>query len=381
MTDILRNLLAYGSDGQVIVIGHQREVLVYSGVDESPLWRCECDADIVSVGACPLYVCALDQNGEWNCWDALTGESRQTLRLSGPTLGMAVAENGDCAVFSDEGISLIRSVQIIQFLAVPSITAVGWSADHSLLACGEDTGRLSVYARTDDREKWPLEPLMNVPLGDPIRSIVWNPDGSWLASAGKKIWQIASHGESRKSLFDSAEKSPGLIAVSQTGGLLACTLDDRDVLAFHVGHASLAGSFTYLDREVTGLAFGNHDYLGIGLDTGDGNKIDFNKPQGGVARTDPHPGRPHNRWMLKASIIPLAPDAVPDSASVETRTEPRSFSSWTGPFVGGAVGFVTGLKMCGNAAPMEAILITSSATAIGLAGGSVMVLLDFLKKK
>ena len=63
MTATVRSLLGYSSDGRVLAIAQDREILVYSGTDESPLWRCACDADIVAVDALPQFVFALDQNG------------------------------------------------------------------------------------------------------------------------------------------------------------------------------------------------------------------------------------------------------------------------------------------------------------------------------
>lgn len=374
MMAVTRNLLAYGSDGRVMVIAHEREVLVYSGVDESPLWRCECEAEIVAVGAHPEFVFALDEDGGLHRWDALTGESQQTMHTDVPALGMAVAGNGACAVFSNDAISIIHGSSVIQSLQLNSITAVAWSADDCQLACGADTGLLRVYHRSDVRDLFSPHPPAMISLNDPILSIACYDGGTWMVAAGNAVLNVNMLRKSSTAVMSNTHEPPRMVAVSLDGRLVAFAMGDHDVLAMYLDPTDYAGMISYQDRDVTGLAFGPNSRLGIGLDSGDGNIINYAKPGGGVARTDPHPGRPLNRWLLNVSIMPR-------SARSAEKPTANAFPAWSGPLVGLGIGLVIGLRISRNVKPDEAPWAIIGAMLLGLGGGCCVWIADFLKKK
>jgi WD40 repeat protein len=381
MSTAVRSLLAYSSDGRVLAIAQERELLVYSGTEGSPLWRSECDANIVAVGVHSQFVFALDQNGGVNRWDALTGESRQTVTIDGPVLGMAVAANGDCAVVSSNGISIIRNSSVIQSLVLTSITAVQWSADGKLLACGGSNGRLSVYQCGNQQEALASQPVARIYVNDPILSIACHQDGSWLACAGNAVWQLDPQRAFSNALMNNTQKSTRLVAISQDGNLVAFTVGDQDVVALHLNPTGMAGTISYPDRSITGVAFGPDRRLGIALDTGDGNIIDFNKPDGTVVRTDPHHGRSLNRWLLNVSILPRPQEAGQEAAGASPGSKGAAIPAWAGPLVGPAVGFLIGMQLSRDLKADAAATLTITATLIGFVGGGLMWLIDLFKGK
>lgn len=377
----VRNLFAYSSDGRVLVIAQEREVLVYSGTDESPLWRCQCDTSIVAVGANSQYVLALEENGRVNFWDGLTGESHQNVNTNSPVLGMAVAPNGDCAVISTDCVSLVHNASVIQSVKLASITAVAWSANGSLLACAESNGRLAVYQRCNQPEPLATQPLARTYLKVPILSIASNPEGSWLATAGNAVWQLDPQRAYSNALMSNTQQPPQLVAISPDGRLLAFTMGQREIIAMHLNPTAFAGTITYADRTVTGMAFGPDSRLGIGLDTGDGNIVDFSKPQGAIARTDPHPGRPLNRWLLNVSNLPRPQAATDLPAGASPSLQKGAYPAWAGPLIGPVIGFLIGLKLSGEVQPNAVAVTIITATLIGFAGGGLMWLIDHLRKK
>jgi hypothetical protein len=56
----------------------------------------------------------------------------------------------------------------------------------------------------------------------------------------------------------------------------------------------------YHEREIAGIGFGPAPWFGVGLVGGDGNMVNWKTDM--VYRTDPHPGRPMQRWTLNFAV-------------------------------------------------------------------------------
>ena len=83
-------------------------------------------------------------------------------------------------------------------------------------------------------------------------------------------------------------------------------------------------TITYFDRAITDLCFGPDPWLGIGMDQGDGNKIDLET--GATCRTDTHPGRDHHSWAVKVSAGHAREAGVEEHETPMIRAEETSRS-------------------------------------------------------
>jgi hypothetical protein len=367
MTSRLLNLMAFGNTNHVLVIAHEREVLVYSGQDESPLWREACSGDVVGVGCDSRFVYAVDHQ-QWYCWEAVSGQLQHQRPSNSPVLTMSVAANGDCALLTDTSVEIVNSSAKEKRIETASPTTAAWSDSNCELAVGQGDGELLFFKRATNKAFDQVDPG-RLRLDGPIRSIAWSSAGYWAVISEAIVWRIERDGSSKRPLIKDLKSPPVLVACSQEGDLVAVSLEDSSVLVFRITPASLVASFRYQDREVTGLAFGPEPYLGIGLDTGDGNKMDLSKASGGVFRTDPHPGRPRNRWLLQALIIPSAPTST-QSTTEPTAKADTSFPGWMGPPLGVIIGGIVGAKAS------REIWMILGASLLGLIGGVVVWFLD-----
>jgi hypothetical protein len=98
-------------------------------------------------------------------------------------------------------------------------------------------------------------------------------------------------------------------------------LGDKTALVLQYPSRETDATISYFDRDITDVCFGPDPWLGIGMNLGDGNKI--NLETGATHRTDTHPGRDHHSWALSVSTgkarggDPVPAEAGGDQAPVE----------------------------------------------------------------
>lgn len=368
MTSSQPNRMAFGHSSGVIVIAHEREVLVYSGDDESPLWCGSCHGEVLGVGCDSQFVYAHDQLS-WYCWNTATGTLLNQREMKSPVRKMAVAGNGDCALLTDSSVVLINQQGKENSVNAISPIGVAWGNNDCSLAVGQSNGELVLFKRMDISKNFDQFDAARIKMNGPITAIAWSGAGYWFVVSEAIVWRIEREGTSKRSLITDLSSPPVLIDCSPRGELIGMSLDNSNVLVFRISPAGLAASFEYADRRVTGLAFGPEPFLGIGLDTGDGNKMDLSKPSGGVFRTDPHPGRPRNSWVLRAIILPFAPPSNPSASKAAMKAD-QSFPGWMGPPVGMVTGVIIGANVSRD---LLSIFMTS---LLGLVGGIVVWLWD-----
>jgi sugar lactone lactonase YvrE len=285
---------AYDRGGNLIVIGDNSEVLVHSGADESPLWRKTLPAPLAGVGATADTVITLDANGKLTWWNGKSGQEGETVNLNHAPRALAVKPDGTCAVSLPESIVIINRVQEKRTLLVPNAGALAFSDTGSHLAVGTDDGRIRVFPAHGD------DPIGSTEIQDPVRSIAWNGNNFWLATSGDRVFRVDPEGKSSEQITRAGGMTPDCVASSADGTLIAVRLDPKTVVVLAYPSKDSVATIQYTDRRAVGLAFGPVPYFGIGLDSGDGNK--FNLRTKAVHRTDTHPGRTHNSWLLSVAI-------------------------------------------------------------------------------
>jgi hypothetical protein len=91
---------------------------------------------------------------------------------------------------------------------------------------------------------------------------------------------------------------------NERGTLFGVQLGERLAIVLGWPPGTTGASVRYPERTIEGIALGAGGFW-LGLDQGDGNKVDLRG--GGLYRTDPHEGRPLNRWLVhrghEASVI------------------------------------------------------------------------------
>jgi WD40 repeat protein len=285
---------AYDRGGNLIVIGDNSEVLVHSGADESPLWRKTLDAPLAGVGATADTVITLDANGKLTWWGGKTGQQGDSASLGSAPRALAVKNDGTCAVALPESVVIVNRMQEKRTLLVANAAALAFSDSGSHLAIGTDDGRLRVFPAHGD------DPIGSTEVQEPVRSVAWNGNNFWIVTSGDRVFRVDAEGKSSEQLTRAGGMTPDCVACSADGSLFAMRLDPKTVVVLAYPSKDTAATIQYIDRRAVGLAFGPAPYFGVGLDSGDGNKINLRTKD--VNRTDTHPGRTHNRWMLSVAI-------------------------------------------------------------------------------
>ncbi len=283
---------AYDRSGSIIVCVDQAELLAYSGSDEHPMWRQTCEAPLAAVGTTVGEVVAVDTAGRMHRFEANSGSKLDGVGLGGPARALAVARDGTCAALLEDRIVMVAGGKSSKELAAPGATCVAISDEGSAAAIGTRQGRVQVLDLRAGTEMGSFE------LGHEVQSICWNVRGFWLGTAGDQLWRIDAAGR----LGASLAKLPGLqphLTSSADGGLVACRTGAGQVSVVTLPQGETVATLGY-QRSIEGIAFGPDVWLGIGLDKGDGNKI--NLITGACHRTDTHPGRAHDSWEVAIQI-------------------------------------------------------------------------------
>lgn len=290
------NLFAYDSTGTVLAMVDGAEILAHSGADESPLWMQACDDRVVGVGATKSEIVTLDAQGRLVWWEAREGKRLATTELGDPAAALAVARDGTCAVALPERVVITRRGEAahVAELAVATAHALAWSDDGARLAVGTEQGSVKVFEATGG------EPVGTADIEETVRSIAWNAAGFWIATAGERVLRIAADGAGSEPITRAGGKSPDLVTCSADGSRFAICLDEITVVVLAYPSRDTVATLGYIERQVVGLAFGPDPWLGVGLDKGDGNKVNLETEA--VHRTDTQPGREHHSWLLSAAF-------------------------------------------------------------------------------
>ena len=378
-------LVAFREDGDRFAVSDGGEILVYRTSDQAPLWRADCSQPILGIGSTTSGLVVVDAAGMIAEWDWETGgrlsQFQATEGLSGNSAaeGCAVSSAGVVALVTASTFCLVARQTIQSISSLSGITAVAWTSNGSRLACGTADGTVAVYDVHQAGSIRGHGPRKRAQIGHSVRQIVWNSrgSGSWFVTAGTSAWTLSSNGNRLELLTSDMPFEADFLACSREGSLLVaarCGSTEERAIAILLNLVSgePAGNVEYPARTIEGVAFGRAPWMAIALDGGDANLLDL--VAGSVYRTDPHAGRPLNRWTLRAPIdsqnLPVAyvkslRQSGPDKSVVSTHNYP----GWMAPIVGALIGLGLGAKVARNAGNGPQPMVILGAAVIGFTAG------------
>lgn len=298
-------MIAYDRTGTTLVLTDGAELLVHDGPSEGPRWRCTLPAPLVAVGATASAVVAVDREGAVRWYDPQREHMLAVVEVGAPVQAAAVAADGRVLAATDAGVRVLAPGGRVRELAWPRACVVAWGPGGRSLV-GDADGKLGEFDAQGGL-------VRSVQLGARVVAATWNTRGFWVVALANKLLRLVD-GELHH-LTNSPDMAVGEVACSEDGAAIGMQLGDALVLVMSWPDRDTIGQVRYLDRSAAGLAFGPAPWLGIGIEGGDGNKL--NLRTGDLHRTDTQPGRTHRRWVATVSVHP--PEAAPAAAAPASR--------------------------------------------------------------
>jgi hypothetical protein len=287
-----RRPFAYGYSGRLLTSTEADEVFCCDGDDEAPYFIHQMDGTVTGVRNVHGGVLATDETGALILLLVPEGSVAWRIELGVRTTALTATESGYWAAVHEHGVVHGHGPEQRGTLDMRAARAAAFRDEQTLAIVGDD-GRLEIWDLAAGRHA-------SVELGSACNSVAWSALGWWLVAAEDGVHRVEADGSAGlRFLKWSGDPIYGLCA-SKAGGLCAFVTDSRYVVVFGVVRDINCGTIIYPERVAYELEFGPANMLGVGIGMGDGNKIDLTR-EGRVARTDPPPDRPRNRWLLQLS--------------------------------------------------------------------------------
>ena len=286
-------------DDDFIALTDDNELLIHDGADEAPLWRRSVKETIVGVARVGQEVVTLDKGGGLRYWDLAHGEETQIYSVPDNPLGLSLAYEQQLVVVTNKEVLLFDNGQQVARQRVKMPESAAFSADGSRIAVASATGACTICTNT-------LEPIVTTEVTEMFgHNIVWSPRGYWLMTAGKGVYLISGKGDTVKRMTGS-QGSITSIACNPDGTRFAVLIDKKLALLINTKSKDVLAQVQMKERTISDIFVPNDEWLTLGLVGGDANKVSLLHEMV-VKRTDTHPGRQHNSWLLSINI-PIAKD-------------------------------------------------------------------------
>ncbi len=277
---------AYDADGALLVCGDGPEVIGYHGETEAPLFRFVHDAPVLSLQVGGGAVWLLDASARL-LWLSLDGALLGQVQLEPGARALAPVRNGrSLALYDALAVVLTRDGPGGRVLH-PRLSAAALDASGSAVLVGDLDGKLARYQLDGTR-------VTSLALGGPIASVATAP-GCFFAATGARVVRGDEQLKWAETFVTVSGEQVEQLATQDSKRLVAARMKGNKVMVLSAAREVLA-SGSWLDKQVGELSFGPLPWFGVGLDGGDGNKV--NLITGMIHRTDTHPERTHHRWML-----------------------------------------------------------------------------------
>ncbi|HET6250680.1 MAG TPA: hypothetical protein VFE47_23530 [Tepidisphaeraceae bacterium] len=243
-------------------------------------------APAVALAQTAAHVVAATADGSVFWFDRENGTVAGQMHAGGRLVAGASTRQGHVVVLAADGklIGVNTHPQLLTVISVmPGANCVALADDGRTLVA--TPGRLS--------ELDPSGRVLGNAKSPPLNALAWHATEGWFAAGGCKVQRYNS-GRLKGWVKLPDDQNATHLAAGQAGvgvGTGAyfwlCQLADPPDPLLRVN---------YMKRLVTGISFGPQRWIGLSLNGGDGNKIDY--VTGATNRSDTHPGRKHNSWLL-----------------------------------------------------------------------------------
>jgi len=284
---------AYGHDGALLVSSDGPELLVCAGPDEGPMWLRTAKATIVGVGTTEKAVVTVDEKGTLLACERDTGEVIRELDLGIEPHSLCSSRAGVVAVVGPGAVVLVAADGATSRLEIAGAAAAALDPEGKRIGVGTEQGEFHVF------DVATAKPLGMGRSSSPFKGVSWNVCGFFIATTGEGVVKVTADGGKIEHLINTDDLSLSSVSCSEDGSLCALRVGTTKACVFDLLDYQFQGVAQY-ERTVGQVDFGPGGWLGIGLDLGDGNKIDV--LSNAVCRTDPHPGRKRNSWVLLADF-------------------------------------------------------------------------------
>ncbi len=266
------------------------ELLAWDPKIDAPTWRRTLEGHVLALAGGGTLLATLHHGGNVAFWSGRDGAPVGHAAMQGATL-LAMAWGSGCAGAAPDRVHVLDA-QGPRAIPAAGVTALRFSRDDRQLALGHADGRVTFL---DVATGALVRAAQVASEGAAVTALFERaPGAEWLATAGSALHAIDPGGAVRRvtGLGGTVLKA---VAVNERGTLLALQAGDDLAVVIAWPSRDTAANLRYPERAITGLALGDRA-LWIGLDHGDGNKLDL--ASGELYRTDPHPGRPLQRWLV-----------------------------------------------------------------------------------
>lgn len=277
-------------------------VVAYRTADEEPTWCVNAAVPPVAVALAGPYGMVLTADGAVQWVESASGRPVSRGQAPAYPLDLAANASGGVAVIAERGITLIDGAGVRSIAAPAPLTTAAFGADGSVLAAGDRAGNVHFLA-VGGAPSWFATVALPLPAPAPVAGITAAGPQRWLATAGDSVFDLRTATDGVRSYVPapSATRLTGLsgmtlgaIVADAQVGVFGLQLAPQRAVFLDLQTLDTRLSATYADRAVTGLGIVGEHGLCIGLDLGDANRFHG----GQTCRTEPHPGRPRNRWVL-----------------------------------------------------------------------------------
>ena len=276
--------------GRVYATGDGPEVYVYSGVDDSPLWKDFADGILVGLAISGDHLLGVDSDGRLIRWRIFDGQRVDVVDHSTQCRGLVADPHGGLALLTDTGVRLIFAGGGFVDVAIPGARSVARDASGGRVAVVTDAGQFL----------W-LEPGTGSVMGQlaipaPGHHVTWSNQGQWVVGAADKLLLVSADPQEDGGAMLGMHAPGGPIesvAVSADGWLLAVKVGTQHVALLSTASGETLATIAY-KRMVGGVYFGPDTWLAVALEYADVNRVELGA--GRLTRNGPGLGRSSDPW-------------------------------------------------------------------------------------
>jgi hypothetical protein len=286
--------IAFDSAGVHLVTADGCDLLVHKAADESPAWRATFAEPVVGIAVHGTCVLAVDAGGKLRRFDR-RGKRLESLRVGKAAEGLRVARDGTAATWREGGVAVLRPGGEVLSLKLAGVTCAALSPSGDELLAATGAGLVLIETSTG-RKTRKLETV--------AQAVAALDEGGWLVAVGSKVLSFGPGSRPTPLLDVGVEEPVSSLTVSDGGDLLGLTYG-VNARVFTLPRGEQLASASWATEAISPVVFGPSPWFAVGIDKGDANILNLTSDDpatGAVRRTDPHPGRPRNSWVVVVKV-------------------------------------------------------------------------------